>query len=170
MRPHLYRDVRIFVEKCDHLVESRLRFGTQRGLVEIIIDILHYLRLVDGRQHEVYAVIGILFGNVRLKFLLDIEITLGAGEHYVFHAPVKVELERAVIARDFLLVGAVIAYYADYGVRYRLVILVYDIARDCYFDFRKQEAVYVVIALGIATVGGEKAGFPLSERDSEIIA
>ena len=124
VRGHFDCDVGIVAQHLGQFVKGGLRFGSQRGLVEIIENIVHNHRLVDRGQNEVNTVFGVLLGCVGGEFLLCVQIAFCPGQHHVVDAALQREPERAVGFGHGFLVRAVVAHDADNGIWHGFFILV----------------------------------------------
>ena len=153
MRRKLNGNVRVVVQYIDELAEGHLGTVAQRGLVEIIEDIVYQHRSRDVGERELQRGVarGLRVGE-RLYLLLMVEKSLARREEEVAHARRHGLRERAVALERQLLVGSVIANAIDLRLRQFVTVnLIYPTLHGL-LNLRVYKRVEMIPTSRVATV------------------
>ena len=171
MRTQLDRHVRVVVEHLDHLVECLFRFGAQGCLIEVVEDVFHYNRFIDGREEEIDDVGLVFLLRVGLQLEALVQVAPGAGHHHVADVALQLHLVEAILLHERLLVQSVATDDPDRRVLDRVFVDIVDVALDLDRDGRQFEGIDMVVAPGVVAVRAEEALLAAAlEGDPEVVA
>ena len=146
-------DVGILVEQLHEVVERRLRLGAQRGLVEVVEDVVYQHRCGDRYQRELQHRLFRLFGRSYGELFLMVEEALAGGEHDVVDARIDDLLKGAVALDGEFQVGAVVADHEYLGGGQLVAVHLIDPSLDGLDHLGVLKRVYMVPSAAVATVG-----------------
>ena len=162
--------VGVLVEQFHELVEGGGRLRTQRGLVEVVEDVVNQHRRGDGGQRELQRVFLRLLGLFHFQLLLVVQESAAGGQQHVADARCCHVGERAVRAHAELVVRAVVAHQVYLCRRQFVSVHFVDPSLDGLHDFGVLEAVDVVPSASVASVGTEESAVVRAfERHAEVV-
>lgn len=164
-------DVGILVEQLHEVVERSLRLGAQRGLVEVVEDVVYEHRHADGGQRKLQGVFLRLIDGIDVELHAVVEIALAGGEHDVVDARIDDLLKGAVALDGEFQVGAVVADHEYLGGGQLVAVHLIDPSLDGLDHLGQLETIDMVPSAAVATVGGEEAPVVRAlEGHAEVVA